>query len=399
MSEKRRDNRNRILREGEYQRKDGRYRFCYIDEDGKEKNVYSWRLDKNDPMPKGKKREPSLREKEKQIEADLFDRIVTNGGNYTVLELVEKYISLKTGVRHNTVAGYKTVINMLKKESFGNLRIDKVRLSDAKAWLIKLQQIDGRGYSSIHSIRGVLRPAFQMAVDDDLLRKNPFEFELASVIVNDSVTREAITRKQQRDLLKFIQEDKHFSRYYDAIYILFHTGLRISEFCGLTVSEIEFGEMRIKVNHQLQRTAQMQYVIEEPKTDKGIRYVPMTEAVAACFRRIIANRKTPKVEPMVEGYAGFLFLDKNDMPMVALHWEKYLEHIIQKYNRIYRIQMPKVTPHVCRHTFCSNMAKSGMNPKTLQYTMGHADISVTLNTYTHVNFDDAKEEVYRIANS
>ena len=222
MSEKRRDNRNRILREGEYQRKDGRYRFRYIDEDGKEKNVYSWRLDKNDPMPKGKKREPSLREKEKQIEADLFDRIVTNGGNYTVLELVEKYVSLKTGVRHNTVAGYKTVINMLKKESFGNLRIDKVRLSDAKAWLIKLQQIDGRGYSSIHSIRGVLRPAFQMAVDDDLLRKNPFEFELASVIVNDSVTREAITRKQQRDLLKFIQEDRHFSRYYDAIYILFH---------------------------------------------------------------------------------------------------------------------------------------------------------------------------------
>ena len=350
-------------------------------------------------MPKGKKRESSLREKEKQIEADLFDRIVTNGGNYTVLELVEKYVSLKTGVRHNTVAGYKTVINMLKKESFGNLRIDKVRLSDAKEWLIKLQQIDGRGYSSIHSIRGVLRPAFQMAVDDDLLRKNPFEFELASVIVNDSVTREAITRKQQRDLLKFIQEDKHFSRYYDAIYILFHTGLRISEFCGLTVSEIEFGEMRIKVDHQLQRTAQMQYVIEEPKTDKGIRYVPMTEAVAACFRRIIANRKTPKVEPMVEGYVGFLFLDKNDMPMVALHWEKYLEHIIQKYNRIYRIQMPKVTPHVCRHTFCSNMAKSGMNPKTLQYIMGHADISVTLNTYTHVNFDDAKEEVYRIANS
>ena len=92
---------------------------------------------------------------------------------------------------------------------------------------------------------------------------------LASVIVNDSVTREAITRKQQRDLLKFIQEDKHFSRYYDAIYILFHTGLCISEFCGLTVSEIEFGEMRIKVDHQLQRTAQMQYVIEEPKTEKA----------------------------------------------------------------------------------------------------------------------------------
>lgn len=396
MSEKRRDNKNRILREGEYQRTDGRYRYRYIDEDGKEKNVYSWRLDKNDPTPRGKKRELSLREKEKQIQADLFDHIVTRGGNYTVVELVEKYTSLKTGVGHNTKVGYKTVINILNKEAFGKQRIDKIRLSDAKAWLIKLQQVDGRGYSSIHSIRGVLRPAFQMAVDDDLIRKNPFGFELASVIVNDSVTREAITRKQERELLKFIKEDKHFCRYYDAIYILFNTGLRISEFCGLTFSDLEFDQKRIKVDHQLQRTSQMKYVIGAPKTESGIRYVPMSEEVVECFHRILANRVAPKTEPMVDGYVGFLFLDKNNKPMVALHWEKYLEHIIEKYNKIYRIQMPKVTPHVCRHTFCSNMAKSGMNPKTLQYIMGHSDISVTLNVYTHVQFDDAQAELLRV---
>ena len=83
--------------------------------------------------------------------------------------------------------------------------------------------------------------------------------------------------------------------------------------------------------------------------------------------------------------------------MVALHWEKYMQHIRDKYNSIYKIQMPKITPHVCRHTFCSNMAKSGMNPKTLQYIMGHSDISVTLNTYTHVNFEDAKDEMRRVA--
>ena len=399
MSEKRRDKRNRILREGEVQRADGRYQFRYLDEDGNAKYAYSWRLDKNDPTPKGKKRELSLREKEKQIEANLFDNIVIHGGKYTVLELVEKYTSLKTGVRHSTRAGYKTVINILKKENFGEMRIDKVRLSDAKSWLVKLQQIDGRGYSSIHTIRGVLRPAFQMAVDDDLIRKNPFGFELATVIVNDSVTREAITRKQERELLRFIKEDKHFSRYYEAIFILFNTGLRISEFCGLTKHDIDFKEMRIKVDHQLQRSSQMEYIIQEPKTESGVRFVPMTEEVAECFRRIIEKRKKPSTEPMIDGHVGFLFLDKNDMPMVALHWEKYLEHIIQKYNKIYKIQMPKVTPHVCRHTFCSNMAKSGMNPKTLQYIMGHSDISVTLNTYTHVNFDDAKEELRRVAGS
>ncbi|MGN0381910.1 MAG: site-specific integrase, partial [Suilimivivens sp.] len=135
----------------------------------------------------------------------------------------------------------------------------------------------------------------------------------------------------------------------------------------------------------------------EPKTESGVREIPMSEEVEEAFRAIIAKRVKPKVEPMIDGYSGFLYLDKNNMPMVALHWEKYFQHILKKYNSIYKVQMPKVTPHVCRHTFCSKMAKSGMNPKSLQYIMGHADISVTMNTYTHVKFEDAEAEMKRVA--
>ena len=395
MSEKRRDSRNRILHNGESQRQDGRYAYKYKDINGETKFVYSWRLDKNDRAPAGKPRDLSLREKERQIQQDLFNQIVPNGGNLTVLELVQKYLSLKVNVRHNTQANYNFVVGILKKESFGSLRIDKVKLSDAKAWLIKLQK-DGRGYSTIHSVRGVVRPAFEMAVQDDLIRKNPFGFELATVVVNDSVTREAITRAQERAFLKFIQEDNCYRKYYDGIYILFHTGLRISEFCGLTISDIDFQNKRIRVDHQLQRKRDMEYIIEDTKTKSGERYVPMSQQVVECFRRVIANRKTPKQEPMIDGYTGFLFLDKNGMPMVALHWEHYFKHILNKYNSIYKVQLPKITPHVCRHTFCSNMARSGMSPKTLQYIMGHSDISVTLNTYTHLTFDDAKAEFDRV---
>lgn len=370
MSEIRKDSKGRRLATGESQDKDGRYRYKYNDVFGKRKSVYSWRLTESDPYPKGKRKDISLREKEKEVEKALRNAVATNGGNMTVLELVQKYISQKRGVKHNTQANYNFVINVIKKEDFGARRIDTIKLSDAKTWLIKLQD-DGRGYSSIHSIRGVVRPAFQMAVDDDLINKNPFEFQLATVVVNDSVTREAITRKQQREFLRFIKEDKHFSKYYDGIYILFYTGLHVSEFVGLTINDIEFDKERIKVDHQLQRTRNMEYEILTPKTEKGERYVPMQKDVADCFRRIIQNRKHPKIEPMIDGYSGFLFLDKNDMPMVALHWEKYFQHIREKYNSIYKVQMPCITPHVCRHTFCSNMAKSGMNPKTLQYIRGH----------------------------
>ena len=397
MSGKRRDSKNRVLRNGESQRRDGRYAFKYIDTTGKPQFVYSWKLEKTDKTPQGKRDDLSLREKEKQIMKAIDDEIVPRGGEMTVLELVKKYLMQKTGVRHNTEANYNFVLNIIKKEDFGKKRIDKVKLSDAKCWLIKLQQ-DGRGYSSIHSIRGVVRPAFQMAVDDDLIRKNPFEFQLATVVVNDSVTREAITRKQERAFLEFVVNDKHFCRYYEGIFILFKTGLRISEFVGLTLSDLDMQNRKISVNHQLQRKRNMEYVIEDTKTSCGTREIPMTDEVYECFQRIISSRKKPRVEPIVGGKCGFLYLDKNDMPMVALHWEKYFQHICEKYNSIYRVQMPKVTPHVCRHTFCSNMAKSGMNPKTLQYLMGHSDISVTLNNYTHIGYDDAKEELKRVVN-
>ena len=216
MSEKRRDSRGRILRNGEIQMADGKYRYKYKDLFGETKYAYSWRLDKNDRIPTGRKMEPSLREKEKQIAADIFDKIVPEGGGLTVAGLVEKYVSLKTGVRPTTEAGYKTVLNLLRKEKFGEERIDRVKISDAKQWLIQLQK-NGRGFSTIRTIRGILRPAFQMAVDDDLIRKNPFGFELATVIYNDSVTREALTREQERRFLKFVKEDSHFRKYYDGI--------------------------------------------------------------------------------------------------------------------------------------------------------------------------------------
>ena len=356
----------------------------------------SWRLDHNDPTPAGKKRELSLRELERQIAADLVDQIVPEGGKLTVLDLVEKYVSLKKGVRPSTEAGYRTVVNMLKKDSFGSKRIDKVKVIDAQTWLVQLQK-NGRGFSTIHSIRGVLKPAFQLAVDNDYIRKNPFAFELVTVIYNDSVTREALSNENERKFLKFVKDDPHFCKYYDGIYILFNTGLRISEFVGLTFNDIDFDNMKINVNHQLQRNIGIGYNIRDTKTESGGRLVPMTQEVADCFRNIIANRPKPKVEPIIDGYTGFLFLDKDHRPMVALHWEKYFQHICEKYNSIYKIQMPKVTPHVCRHTFCSRMAKAGMNPKTLQYIMGHSDIGITLNTYTHLGFDDAKEEMTRIS--
>ena len=264
------------------------------------------------------------------------------------------YLKTKTGVRQSTRTGYVTVQRILAKEPFGQKKIRTVKTSDAKLLLIKLQQEDGKSYSSIHTIRGVLRPAFQMAVDDDILVKNPFGFQLAGVVVNDSVTREAISREQMRKFLKFVHDDVCYCKYYEVLYILFHTGMRISEFCGLTLKDIDLEGRTINIDHQLQRTCDMRCVIEETKTEAGKRKIPITEDVAQMFQVVIEDREPLKMVKVIDGHTVF------SMIMTA------------------------------------NMAKTGMNPKTLQYLMGHSDTSVSMNVYTHISFDDAEEELKRM---
>jgi len=391
----RRDSKHRVLRRGESIRQDGRYQFKYH-VNGKAHFVYSWRLEPTDKLPVGRKPCLSLRELEKQIGYDLDNRLDPVGKNITVNELVDRYLATKTGVKYNTQMNYNFVKNILKAHPFGDTKISRVKTSDAKLFLIKLQQEDGRGYSSVKTIRGVLRPAFQVAVDDDVLNKNPFGFQLAGVVVNDSVTREAITKEQMNKFLKFVHDDNVYCKYYEVIYILFHTGMRISEFCGLTISDIDLANNIVNIDHQLQRTSDMKYILDTTKTDAGTRKLPITQDVADCFRAILEDRKKPRYEKMIKGHTGFLFLDKNGNPEVAMHWQHRLNHMVKRYNDIYRVQMPNITPHVCRHTYCSNMAKSGMNPKTLQYLMGHSDISVTMNTYTHWGLEDAADELKKM---
>ena len=86
-------------------------------------------------------------------------------------------------------------------------------------------------------------------------------------------------------------------------------------------------------------------------------------------------------------------LDMNGMPYLANHCEKRFQYALGKHNRTYKEELPTITPHVCRHTYCTNMGKSGSSLKTLQYLMGHADIAATLNVYTHLKYEDAERKV------
>lgn len=220
-----------------------------------------------------------LREKEKEIQKQLDEGIDYAAGKATVIALVERYISLKQGVRYNTKIGYNFVLNLIKKEDFGYRKIRDIKVSDAQQWIMKLHS-DGKGYSTITSVRGVVKPAFQMAYNEDIIRRNPFDFKLVDVVPNDSQKRIAMTEEQQEIWMGFIREDKTYTKYYDEFVVLLGTGMRVSEFCGLTKSDLDFENRRIRVDHQLVRERGGKYYVEKTKTECGCRIShPMCSAI------------------------------------------------------------------------------------------------------------------------
>ena len=380
MAEKRKDSKGRILKDGESQRKNGSYEYRYFDIRKKRHSVYAKTL-------------AELREKERDIQRDIDDGIDYAAGRITVFELVERYLSQRRPEKHSTAVNYNFVRNLLKKQDFCNRKIYTVKSSDGKAFFLKLHD-EGYSFSTIHTVRSVLKPAFELAVEDDAVRRNPFAFTLNGVISNDSEKRNALSAEEKKRLLTFLENDECGRKYYDVVVILLGTGLRISELCGLTKADVDFEAGRIQVNKQLLRgrmSGVSRLILETPKTECGVRYIPMLDcAVIEAFHRVIQKRPTPKVEHIVGGYSGFLFLDKSGTPKTAVAFEHALSRLMKKYNQRYADTL-KVTPHVLRHTFCTELISAGMEISSVSYLMGHSNASTTLSVYTHGQYEIAEK--------
>ncbi len=396
MSEKRRDSKNRILRSGESQRKDGRYAYKYVDTFGKPQFVYAWKLVPTDKTPAGKRDDISLREKEKEIQKDLDDGIDPIGKKMTVCQLYAKVIKYRGNVRQNTKNGRKRLMTILEQDPIGGCSIDSIKMSDAKEWALRMKE-KGLAYKTISNDKRSLKAAFYVAMQDDCIRKNPFDFQLSEVLEDDTEPKVPLTPEQEESLLAFMQADSVYQKYYDDVVVLLGTGLRISELCGLTETDLDFDERVITVDHQLLKDTAIGYYVETPKTQSGVRQIPMSEDVYQALRRVAAKRKGKK-QIVIDGYSNFLFLNQEGNPQTACNYAGIFRGLARKYNKCHKEALPKImTPHALRHTFCTRLANAGMNPKALQYLMGHSNITMTLNYYAHATFTSAKAEMERLA--
>lgn len=380
MSEKRKDNRGRILRTGESQRKDGTYQYRYADIFGTRRYIYDADLHK-------------LREKEAEINKYLDQGIDYTSGKMTVIELYEQYVGTKRNTRENTKNTYAYFTKMLRNDTFGRKEISKVKTLDVKKWLIKLHD-SGLSYNTLNMLKVGVGGAFKMACEENIILKNPCAFPLSSIINNDTNKKEVLSLEQQKNFLSFVRDDTWGSKCYDVIVVLLNTGMRIGELSGLTIGDIDFEKRRIKIDHQLQYYDEKGYTVEKVKSKSGNRVIPMCDDVYDSLKRILNNRK--QIE---RGFEDYVFLNRNGRPIRSTTFSNSLRQIRKRYNEIHQDNpLPNITPHSFRHTFCSNMVNAKMNAKMLQYIMGHADISVTLNVYSHIDYETVEKSMLNILN-
>lgn len=345
----------------------------------------------------GKLKEVAYQKIDEQTEA-LVSMIGDNQVDYRFflgfkLMVTEEQLNLKN-IKRATEKGRQYLMNALKNDPLGMRAIDTVKQSDAKEWAIRMSE-KGYAYKTIDNYKRSLKASFYMAIQDDCIRKNPFEFKLSDVLEDDTEQKVILTPEQEERLLAFMEKDKIYSKYYDEVVLLLETGLRISEFCGLT-THIDMQNRILNIDHQLLKDSEMGYYIETPKTKNGKRELPLTERAYQAIQRILKNRG--KAQPLiVGGYSNFLFLNREGLPKVAGNYEGMVRGLIKKYNKYHTDKLPNITPHSFRHTYCTNMANRGMNPNTLQYLMGHANITMTLGYYAHGTFQSAKAELERLA--
>lgn len=260
---KRRDHKGRILKTGESQRTDLIYQYRYTDIRGKRHCIYTSDL-------------KALREEEKRIHVQLTMGIDYTGGSITVWELCKRDTDLKrTGVKRSTQLTFDKTLRQLDNSDIGHKMIRDLKMSEVKQWFVELT-MRGLSRSTLKQIRGIMRPAYEMALQEDVVHKKTFNFTI-DFVPDNSKAREALTRDQQQKLLEFARTDPKSMHHYDLIVVLLGTGMRAGELCGLTFDDLDFENRRIFVRRQLMRHPNGGRYIETPKSKHSNRVIPMSD--------------------------------------------------------------------------------------------------------------------------
>ncbi|MBP5606995.1 MAG: site-specific integrase [Lachnospiraceae bacterium] len=389
-----RDNKGRILKTGESQRSDGRYMYRYKDErTGQRVTIYEMDL-------------AELRNKEREIQRAIEEGLNTTAEakKANLNTLFEQYMTI-IQIEDSTRVSYNGLWERHVRNTIGRMKVIDIRPSHIKAFYADMTR-NGYAWGTLKIIHGILCPLFTSAMEDDIILKNPAQGNLNGFGVKPK-EREALSVAEQEKLLSFVKGSSWYYKHLPLITVMIGTACRVGEISGLTWDDLDLQDGEIKITHQLVYRnfgEGCRFYKETPKTDAGIRSIPMSRAVRQALNEQRKQQLILGIDRSyeVDGLKGFVFTSKSGAPLAPNAINNVLKNIVDSSNKLEEelaeaerrkpCLIPHISAHILRHTGCTRMAEAGMDPKVLQYIMGHADISVTMGIYNHVS---GKERVLK----
>ena len=401
----RKDPKGRALRKGEiYRESDGRYAYGYVDPYGKRKFIYSKDLKK-------------LREREEKLFKDQLDGLnVYVMGKASLNFVFDRYISTKSELRETTYTNYTYMYDRFVREGFGKRKIGEIKYSDVLYFYYDLLNDRGLQVNTLETIHTVLHPTFQLAVRDDIIRNNPSDGVMAEIKKKNTKKknmRHALTIEQQRAFMNYIASSPVFVHWNSIFTVLLGTGCRIGEVVGLRWSDVDMEKRTIDINHSMTYyprrtdTYKCEFKVSLPKTEAGIRILPMMQPVYEALQSEYERQKEDGFcTAVVDGMSGFIFSNRFGMIHNPAAINRAIRRIIEAHNAEEIIKAkkekrePVIIPHFSchhlRHTFCSRFCENETNIKIIQEIMGHASIETTMDIYAEVNSDKKKESIEKL---
>ena len=389
---RRKDNKNRVLKEGEYQRANGTFEYKWTDKKGKRHSTYAKTLEE-------------LREKENDVLRDILDGIKADKNSLTINDLYYRWVNLKKGLKDNTFQNYQYMYRQFVEEDFGKIKVVDLKRTDVRAFYNSLLDNRHLKVSTIDSVHTVMHQVLELGVEDDYLRYNPSDNalkELKRAHNKDSSKRRALTFAEQKVFESFLKKQGQYHKWYPIFEVLLWTGMRVGEITGLRWDDINLDEGTINVNHTLVYYDKgtdkgCGFSINTPKTKAGQRTIPMLPKVKQAFLMEKEYQKECGLtcNVTIDGYKDFIFINRFGSVQHQGTLNKALRRIIRDCN--YEVMdkggeviLPPFSSHSLRHTFTTRMCEAGVNVKAMQEILGHSDVETTLDVYAEAT-DDLKQ--------
>ncbi len=388
---RRKDTKNRVLKDGEYQRANGTYEYRWQDTRGKRCYIYGKTLEE-------------LRSRIDDLKKDSYDGIRTPNKNLTVNDLYNLWLKVKRGLKDNTFQNYKYLYEMFIKSDLGEIKVSKLKRTDVRSFYNKLCDEKNIKVSTIDSIHTVLHQVLQLGVEDEYLRYNPSDNalkELKKAHNSDEAKKKALTVDEQQLFENFLKNSTTYNRWYPIFTVMSWTGLRVGELTGLRWSDVDLENDIINVNHTLVYYRQSpelgcRFAINTPKTSAGKRIIPMLPKVkeALLLEKQIQEETGVSCNVTIDGFTDFIFVNRFGDTQHQGTLNKALKRIIRDCNfevldkqTENSVILPNFSNHSLRHTFTTRMCEANVNIKAMQGILGHADAQITLNIYAEATKD------------